>query len=129
MGRDLPISPKVSREIAAAIRGMKVSDAKAFLEKVVAKEVAVPYKRFNRKVGHKKGMASGRYPVKASTYFLKTLANAQSNAEGEDLIISHISVNRGRVQHGGYKGRPSNTLITHIQVILDETEKGDTNGD
>jgi len=119
MGRELSISPKVSREIAAAIRGMKAEDAKAFLEKVIAKEKAVPYRRFNKKVAHKKGMMSGRYPVNASKHFLKVLENAVSNAEGtENLVITHISANRARVQYGRYKGSPSNTQRTHLQIIL-----------
>lgn len=123
MGREIAVSPKVAREIAAAIRGMKVSEARSYLEQVAEKKAAVPYKRFNKEVPHRKGMAAGRYPVKASGYFLQTLKNAEANAEGEDLIITHVSANRGRVQPGGYKGTPANTATTHIQIIL-----GDSNG-
>jgi len=123
MGRELPISPKVSREIAAALRGMEISEAKTYLEKVIAKEVAVPYRRFNKELPHRKGIAAGRYPIKASKYFLKILENAEANSEGENLIITHISANRGRIQYGGYKGSASNTQTTHLQIIL-----GDANG-
>ena len=101
----LKISPKHSVEICSAIRGMEVSKAKAYLNDVIEMKKAVPFKRHNRGVGHRKGMkgwAAGRYPVKASKAILKVLENAEANAEYkgmdvENLKIEHISSHKGMV--------------------------------
>ena len=67
-GRDIRVKPKVAREICHRIKGMKLEDAKDYLEKVAALEQAVPYYRYRGKVPHRKqleGHDSGRYPEKA----------------------------------------------------------------
>lgn len=123
MGRDFHVSYKVAREVAGAIRGMKVSTAKSLLEAVARKEKPIYYKRFKRKVAHRKGGMSGRYPVKAANLFLKMLANAESNAKDMDndkLVVSHISVGQGRPIIGRRKGSTWNTQTSHVQVILAE---------
>ena len=67
-GRNIGISRKDSVEVANFIRGKMVSKAKILLEGVIAKDVVVPYRRYNRDRGHKRGkVAAGRYPVKTST--------------------------------------------------------------
>ena len=129
----LKISPKHSVEICSAIRGMEVSKAKAYLNDVIEMKKAVPFKRHNRDVGHRKGMkgwAAGRYPVKASKAILKVLENAEANAEYkgmdvENLKIEHISSHKGMVIRGAIPrafGRvtPFNTPTTHIQIVLVE---------
>ena len=123
MGRSLPVSPKTCREIASFIRGKKLSFAKTYLQQVVDKKSVIPYTRHNHKVAHRTGMAAGRYPVRASKYFLEILQNAEANAGDADLkklTIKHVSVNRARTQYGRHKGSPSNTGTSHIQVILGE---------
>ncbi|HIH35045.1 MAG TPA: 50S ribosomal protein L22, partial [Methanosphaera sp.] len=87
-GHSLKISPKHSVEICRTIRNMYLEDAKAFLEDVIEKKTVVPFKRHNKKVGHRsdlKGWPSGRYPVKAAAAILKVLENAEANAENEEL--------------------------------------------
>ncbi len=129
----LKISPKHCVEICSAIRGMEVSKAKAYLNDVIEMKKAVPFKRHNRDVGHRKGMkgwAAGRYPVKASKAILKVLENAEANAEYkgmdvETLKIDHISSHRGMVIRGARPrafGRVTafNTPTTHIQIVLVE---------
>ena len=79
MARSLKVSPKHCVEICSAIRGMDVAKAKAYLNDVIEMKKAVPFKRHNRDVGHRKGMkgwAAGRYPVKAAAQILKVLENA-----------------------------------------------------
>ena len=51
-GAGLNVSPKAAREVCHALKGMEL-------------EQAVPFKRLDGKVGHRKGkgMSSGRYPV------------------------------------------------------------------
>lgn len=133
MAKSLKISPKHCVEICNALRGMEVSKAKAYLEDVIDMKKAVPFKRHNKKVGHRKGLKgwpSGRYPVKAATQILKVLENAEANAEykgmdTEKLIIEHISSHKGVVIRGFIPrafGRvtPFNTPTTHIQIVLEE---------
>ncbi|MCC7553474.1 MAG: 50S ribosomal protein L22 [Methanobacteriaceae archaeon] len=133
MAKSLKISPKHCVEICNAIRGMKVSAAKDYLDDVIEMKKAVPFKRHNKKVGHKKGLKgwpSGRYPVKAAIQILKVLENAEANAEykgldNEKLVIEHISSHRSVVIKGVIPrafGRvtPFNTPTTHIQIVLEE---------
>ena len=133
MGRSLKISPKHAVEICRTIRGMEVEKAKNYLKEVIEMKKAVPFKRHNKKVGHRKelkGWPSGRYPVKAATQILKILENAESNAEykgmdNENLKIEHSSSHRGFVIKGGIPrafGRvtPFNTPTTHVQIVLGE---------
>ena len=60
----LKISPKHAVEICREIRGMEVEKARKYLEEVINMERPVAFKRYNRKVGHRRGLtgwASGRY--------------------------------------------------------------------
>lgn len=134
MGKALQISPKHSVEICNQLRGKDLSKAKNYLNQVIKKEKAVPFKRHNKGVGHRKGLKgwpSGRYPVKAASKILAVLENAEANAEykgldTENLKIVHISSHRGKVLRGGIprafgRATPFNTPTTHIQIVLGES--------
>ena len=63
MAYELNVSPKHCIEILREIKGKKVSTVKTFLEDVIEKKKSVPFKRFNRNVGHKRhqtGWDAGR---------------------------------------------------------------------
>ena len=133
MGTTIKISPKHSIEICSAVRGMNVEKAKNYLNEVIEMKKAVPFKRHNKKVGHRKGLTgwpSGRYPIKAAKEILKIIENAEANAEykgldTENLKIIHISSHKGFVIKGGINrafGRvtPFNTPTTHVQIVLGE---------
>ena len=93
MGSELHISPKKSREVCCKIKGMKVAEARKFLEDVIALKKAVPFKRHHDGTGHRKGpMAAGRYPVNASKEILKVLKNAESNAEYKGLEPANMYI-------------------------------------
>lgn len=62
-GKDMNCSPKASRNIAATIKGMRVAQAKTFLEQVIEKKTPVPYKFRYRKIKHRKGQEIGRAHV------------------------------------------------------------------
>ncbi len=66
-GTGLNVSPKAAREVCHALKGMELEKAKNYLERVIDLEQAVPFKRHDGKVGHRKGkgMSSGRFPVKS----------------------------------------------------------------
>jgi len=130
---ELPISPKHSIEIAREIRGMKTGDAIAYLEDVVALKRAVPFRRFNSDVAHKRGLKgwdAGRYPVKASTYFLKLIRSVEKNAEyigldTENLVITHVSANRGRRMKGIFpramgRATPKYAESVNIEISVKE---------
>ncbi|MGC9517368.1 MAG: 50S ribosomal protein L22 [Methanomicrobiales archaeon] len=133
VGRSLKISPKHAVEICKQIKGMKIENAKDYLEEVIQMKKPVPFKRHNKKVGHRRGMQgwpSGRYPVKAAKQILNVLVNAEANAEykgldTEILKIKHISSHRGFVIRGWTprafgRASPFNTPTTHIQIVLGE---------
>ena len=130
--KDQPVSPKFSREVAGLIRGMKVERAVATLEEVIELKRAVPLKRYNKRVSHKKGIGPGRYPVKASKVILGVLQSAVSNAEYKglnpsDMAISTITNARGQTIPGHRpraQGRPTewNQETVNAEIIIQEDE-------
>lgn len=132
-GFELRCSPKDSRNIAHAIKGMTLESAKKYLEKVIALEKAVPAVYHNKKVSHRKGkMGPGSYPRTAARYILKVLENVENNAEYkgfdvENMRIVHISAYRGRVTPGimprAYgRATDKNRSTTNIEIIIEEVE-------
>lgn len=132
LSKEQPISPKFAREVAGLIRGMKVPEARKTLEGVIAKEVPVPLRRYNKRVSHKANVGPGRYPVKASKAILVALESAASNADYKGLDsasmeISTISISRGQVIPGHRpraQGRATqwNQETANIEIILSEVE-------
>jgi large subunit ribosomal protein L22 len=128
-GRNIGISRKDSVEVANFIRGKMVSKAKILLEGVIAKDVVVPYRRYNRDRGHKRGkVAAGRYPVKTSTEVLKLIESAEANAvnkgmNADELFISEIIANKGNGQmhHGRKRGREMKR--THLEIKVQEIKR------
>ncbi|MHC1605372.1 MAG: 50S ribosomal protein L22 [Candidatus Methanofastidiosia archaeon] len=132
-GKELRISPKHATEISREIKGMRLQAAKQYLEDVIKMKRAVAFRKYNLKVGHKKGLRgwdAGRYPVKASQHFLKLINEIQANAEYkgldiEKLRIIHASSSRGRVlpgwiprSHG--RSSPYNQVLTNVEIIVEE---------
>ena len=132
LGREMPVSPKFAREVAGMIRGMKVETARQALEDVIDKKMAVPLKRYNKRVSHKPGVGPGRYPVKAAKAILGVLDSAASNAEYKGLDVSNmaiatISVARGRTIPGHMPrahGRATqwNQETVNLEIIIEEVE-------
>lgn len=132
-GREIRISPKAAREICNELRGLRLEAAKTYLDNVIAMRKAVPYRRHDKKVGHRRGLHkadSGRYPVKASKEILRVLANAENNADykGLDLDrlrITHISAFPGRqlkrlIERAQGRSTAFNEQLVHIEVVLTE---------
>ena len=132
IGKEMPISPKFTREICGLIRGMKVNTAIKTLEGVIALETPVPLKRYNKRVSHKQGVGPGRYPKKAATAVLGVIKRAVANAEykglnTDDMVIATISASRGRVTPGHMArahGRATewNQDTVNLEVIIQEVE-------
>ena len=136
MGVDLPISMKDAIAVCAFLKGKDLQYAKNYLEDVVAKKKAIPYRRFLDSRSHRKGgMGPGRYPVKVAKHVLKVLENAENNADYKDmdvdnLQIFHIAAKKGMTMkrymsraHG--RSTPFFKGHVHIEVILNEKESGE----
>lgn len=135
-GRELRISHKSAREVCNAIKRMKLNQAKNFLRQVIAKKQPVPFTRFKKKVGHRRGLqkgCAGRYPVKAAEKILKVLENAEANAEykgldAEILYITHASAYPGtklkrRIERAFGRSSPRFETFCHVEIILEQKEK------
>ena len=126
-GVSLPISMKQGREICRFIKNKNVQKAKSMLDQVAEKELAVPYTRFNKNVGHKPGIGSGRFPIKAATEIQKVVENAEANAQFKglnvnNLIIVHaISKQASRPFHYG-RQRGRKMKRAHIEIVVQEME-------
>ena len=99
------------------------------LQDVINKKMAVPFKRYNRDTGHKKGkIAAGRYPEKASEAFLTLLNTVEANADSkgldnEKLFISELRSTQGSQQwHSGRLHR-RRMKHTHLYVKVKESER------
>ncbi|KAJ3275567.1 60S ribosomal protein L17 [Terramyces sp. JEL0728] len=129
---------KNTREVAATIAGYKYTKAVSFLNDVLERKQAVPFRRYAGGIGRTAqgkahGVSRARWPVKSVEYVLGLLKNAESNAtvkglDLEKLLVRHIQVNQAPKQrrrtfraHGrinAYKSSPC-----HVELILVEEEK------
>jgi large subunit ribosomal protein L22 len=133
IGMELGISPKHAHEVCRAIKGMQAKSAQRYLEDVIALKRAVPFRRYNRNVSHKrsiKGSGAGRYPEKAAKEILTVLKNAVANAEYKGLDpdgmkIVHAATKKGRVTKGWTpramgRATPKRRETVSIEMILSE---------
>ncbi len=122
---NMRISTKNSVEISRFIKGLAVDRAIEYLEDVVTKKKAVPFKRFIKDQAHRKGgMGPGRYPVNAAIEFIKLLKNVKNNAEqkgfdAERLVVDNAQANlcgssfhRGARSFGRRYSKSTNISIT-----------------
>ncbi|KAE8248940.1 hypothetical protein A4X13_0g5410 [Tilletia indica] len=134
-GDYLRVHFKHCREVAAAISGLKVQKAYAYLGNVTEHKQCIPFRRYNGGVGRTQQAkefktTQGRWPVKAVKFITSLLKNAEANAEAkgldtEELLIKNIVVNQapktrrrtyrahGRINP--YQGNPA-----HIEIHLSE---------
>ena len=128
IGTALPISFKQSVEICGFIKNRNVSDAKKILQGAAEKKAAIPFKRYNWDLGHKKKMGPGSYPEKASKEFIRLIESAEANAQFKgintsNLIIAHISAHKaGKAWHFGRKSRRK-MKRTNIEIVVGEKKK------
>jgi large subunit ribosomal protein L22 len=131
---ELNMSPKHSIEIATFIRHQRVNDAITYLKDVIGLKKAIPFRRFNRNVAHKRGLPgnwdAGRYPVKASRAYIRVLESVKKNAEyigldADNLEIIHVSANRGRAQKSFFpramgRATPKVRETVNIEIVVRE---------
>ncbi len=121
----LPISAKFSYEILNFIKHKELAKAKGILHEVISMKKAIPFKRYNRDLGHKPGIGPGRYPIKAIESILSVLDSAEANAENlgldvKNLYIYGASASLGsRPWHGGRKRRRQ-MKRTNLTIMVKE---------
>ncbi len=130
--RDVDVSYKEMVELLDVIRGKKLSEARRILEEVAEKKRAVPFKRHYGKVGHRRGMGPGRYPVKAAKKLLALLDNVENNAEFkgldvENLWIIHVAAHKGltikRFMPRAFgRSTPKVKQMVHVEIAVEERE-------
>jgi len=133
LGKEMRVSPKHAMEVCSAIRGMRLGEAKEYLQAVVEKRRAVPYKRHKKKLAHRGGIPgsdAGQYPVKAAEAILEVLANAEANAKYKGLDVEKLRVIHASAQKGitlpGFKPRafgrasPFVTPTTNVEIVVEE---------
>ena len=130
--REKKISHKHARETAKAIKGLTLEKARDYMLSVVAKERAIPFRRFKNQVGHRSdpGMMSGRYPEKTAGEFIKLLDNLESNAEYKGMDMDRLKIINATSQKGVIveriipraQGRATakNDVLTHFEIVAQE---------
>ena len=134
--RELRVSPKHATEVCSTIKGMKLYQAKTYLQNVVAKRQPVPIRKHKKKIPHRRGLQkayAGRYPVKAAQKVLQVLENAEANAEYkgldmERLKIIYASAHPGMkikryIQRAFGRSTPRFKTLCHIELILEQLEE------
>lgn len=123
---DLSVSTKHCIEICRSLRYKKTSFAKKFLEDVADLKKAVPFRRFNKDLGHKAGMSSGRFPRNAAKEILKLINSVEANAQvkglnSSNLKITKILANKAAIPLTGGRHR-TGTKRTHVEVEVRESK-------
>jgi len=90
---------KYSVEICSYLKGRNLDTAINLLRGVETKKVAIPMKRYKKKVAHQKGIGPGRFPMNTSRAIISLLESVGKNAENkglnrEKLVISTMEANR-----------------------------------
>lgn len=132
--REARCSPKEAAELARWLKGCRLPEARSKLEQVIEMKAAVPFKRYKKKVPHRKGLQgfyAGRYPVKAAKLFQRLLDNLENNAtfkgmDPERLKIVHFCVHSGRrikkyIPRAFGRATPYFETLIHVEVAARET--------
>ncbi len=132
-GRDIRASPKHLREICNFIKGKSIEDAKDYLIQVIELKKAIPFKRHNKHVAHKKGLDkwyAGKFPRKAANNVYSVLEAAEANAEYKGLdidktYIKHAAVSRGpiikkNIPRAFSRSSAYYNLLSHIEIVVEE---------
>lgn len=126
VGKNLPISWKDCTEIGRFIDGESLDKAEHKLEKVIEKEIAVPYTKYDSDAGHTSGHGdSGGYPVKASEEMLDLVRQARSNAKNQGmnpnaLEVSNVVTNQGREVATPSRHRGRTNKAAHVKLFVSE---------
>jgi len=119
-GQSLPASKKHFMYICSFIKNKPIDKAMLELEQVIKLKRAIPFKG---EIPHRKGMMSGRYPVKASKIFIKLLKGLKGN-----VLVNNMALDRTRItfasanwasrplRGGGKKAKRTHVLLKATEV-------------
>jgi len=131
--QNAPISTKYAVEFSNYFKNKPLSKAIKICQDVMDMKDYLPLVKYNKKVAHRKGdskrgVASGRWPIKASTHIKALLEDVKANAENlnldtEKLKIIHMfavkGVTRSKTQPlGRTGGKQRESKSTNIEVIV-----------
>lgn len=120
--KDSPVSLKHSIAICRMIKGKNIGKAQETLKQVALGKIAVPM--YGDEIPHRKGMMSGRYPVKAAEHFIKLLKNLAANAAVNGLDISRTEIVIAKADTAArrrYHRKFKRFKKTHITLIAKES--------
>lgn len=125
--KDVGISTKHSVEISNYLRYKSTAFAKQFLADVIALKKPVPFKKFNKDMGHKKGMSAGRFPQNAAREFLRLVNSVEANAQSKGLNTSSLKIikilaNKASIPFTGGRQRHG-TKRSHLEIEVKEMGK------
>jgi large subunit ribosomal protein L22 len=115
-----------------SLKGLSIEKARDYLQAVINKKRAVPFRRYKNQVGHKSdpGVMSGRYPQKTAKEFIKVLDNLESNAEYKGMDLDRLRIINATVHKGVIVKRfipramgratPKNNVLTHVELVAKE---------
>lgn len=121
-GTSYPISKKHSMFIGRMIKNRSIDEAIKMIEEVQKFKRAVPYVG---EVPHRKNLkgGSGRYPIKASYFFIKLLKGLRGNS-----IVNGMDLDKTRIKivSASWASRPKRSLgkATRTNIILKARELG-----
>ncbi len=121
-GTSYPISKKHSMFIGRMIKNRSIDEAIKMIEEVQKFKRAVPYVG---EVPHRKNLkgGSGRYPIKASNFFIKLLKGLRGNS-----IVNGMDLDKTRIKivSASWASRPKRSLgkATRTNIILKARELG-----
>ena len=126
-GSDLSISSKHAIEICTKLNSKTLNQAKDILNDVINMKKPIEFRRFSHGAGHKKGMAAGKFPVKASKEVLKLVESLEANAQQKGLntaalVLVHTCANRASspMHYGRRSGRAMKR--SHVEMVAEERE-------
>jgi large subunit ribosomal protein L22 len=127
VGVSLPVSLKQAVMVCAFIKGKSVDKVKDYLADVVKIKKAIPFTRFNRDMGHRRGMAAGRFPAKTAENILSLIKSAESNAQFKglstaNLIVLHASAQKGPSTWRFGRHRRRRAKRAHVEIVLAESK-------
>lgn len=123
---DLVVSTKKAVEVCNCIRRKSIAKARNFLNDVLQFKKAVPYRRYNMDLPHRKGkQGPGRYPINTVKAVLAVLNSAVSNAEdkglrSEDLFVETVMANKGPTSWRYGRQMRRQAKRTHIEITVKE---------
>lgn len=118
-GDSLPISKKHSIFICEFIKNKEIDLAMKSLNEVIKLKRAVP---FRGEIPHRKGMMSGRYPVKAASYFINLLKGLRGNALVNGLDLSKTVIYAASANWASRPARAKGGTLKRTNILLKARE-------